>query len=40
MGSNWMQMFSWIPKYVFDEDHDFKTFPKESLQLFFSDIFS
>lgn len=26
MGSNWMQTFSWIPKYIFDQDHDFKTF--------------
>jgi hypothetical protein len=28
MGSNWMQIFSWIPKYVFNEDHDFKTFKR------------
>jgi hypothetical protein len=29
MGSNWMQTFSWIPKYVFDKEHDFKTFLRE-----------
>jgi hypothetical protein len=29
IGSNWMQTFSWIPKYVFDKDHDFKTFLRE-----------
>jgi 4-amino-4-deoxy-L-arabinose transferase-like glycosyltransferase len=29
MGSNWMQTFSWIPKYVFNKDHDFKTFLRE-----------
>ena len=29
IGSNWMQTFSWIPRYVFDEDHDFKTFLRE-----------
>ena len=23
-----MQIFSWIPKYVFDKDHDFKTFKR------------
>ena len=28
MGNNWMQIFSWIPKYVFDKDHDFKTFKR------------
>jgi hypothetical protein len=28
IGSNWMQTFSWIPTYVFDEDHDFKTFSR------------
>jgi hypothetical protein len=28
MGSNWMQIFSWIPKYIFDKDHDFKTFKR------------
>jgi hypothetical protein len=27
MGSNWMQIFSWIPKYIFD-DHDFKSFKR------------
>jgi Dolichyl-phosphate-mannose-protein mannosyltransferase len=26
MGSNWMQIFSWVPKYIFDKDHAFKTF--------------
>lgn len=29
MGSNWMQTFSWIPKHVFNKDHDFKTFLRE-----------
>lgn len=28
MGSNWAQIFSWIPKYIFDNDHDFKTFKR------------
>lgn len=28
MGHNWMQIFSWIPKYIFDKDHDFKTFKR------------
>jgi hypothetical protein len=28
MGSNWMQIFSWIPNYIFDKDHDFKTFKR------------
>jgi MFS family permease len=28
MGSNWAQIFSWIPKYIFDKDHDFKTFKR------------
>jgi Dolichyl-phosphate-mannose-protein mannosyltransferase len=28
MGSNWAQTFSWIPKYIFDNDHDFKTFKR------------
>jgi hypothetical protein len=28
MGNNWMQVFSWIPKYIFDKDHDFKTFKR------------
>ena len=28
MGSNWVQIFSWIPKYIFDIDHDFKTFKR------------
>jgi hypothetical protein len=28
MGSNWAQVFSWIPKYIFDNDHDFKTFKR------------
>jgi 4-amino-4-deoxy-L-arabinose transferase-like glycosyltransferase len=26
VASNWMQGFSWIPKYVFQEEHDFKGF--------------
>jgi hypothetical protein len=29
MGSNWMQTFSWIPEYVFDKEHNFKTFLRE-----------
>lgn len=29
MGSNWMQTFSWIPKYVFEKDPAFKTFLRE-----------
>jgi hypothetical protein len=29
MGSNWMQTFSWIPQYVFEKDHTFKTFLRE-----------
>ena len=28
MGHNWMQIYSWIPKYIFDKDHDFKTFKR------------
>ena len=28
IGSNWAQIFSWIPKYIFDSDHDFKTFKR------------
>jgi Dolichyl-phosphate-mannose-protein mannosyltransferase len=28
MGSNWAQIFSWIPKFIFDNDHDFKTFKR------------
>jgi Dolichyl-phosphate-mannose-protein mannosyltransferase len=28
MGSNWAQIFSWIPKYIFDNDHDFKTYKR------------
>jgi hypothetical protein len=28
MGSNWAQVFSWIPKFIFDNDHDFKTFKR------------
>jgi hypothetical protein len=28
MGSNWAQTFSWIPKYISDSDHDFKTFKR------------
>lgn len=29
MGSNWMQTFSWVPNYVFDKEHNFKTFLRE-----------
>jgi hypothetical protein len=31
IGGNWMQTFSWIPKYVFDEDHDFKMFSMKDI---------
>jgi Dolichyl-phosphate-mannose-protein mannosyltransferase len=33
MGSNWMQVFSWAPKYIFDKDHNFKTFSAKNLPL-------
>jgi hypothetical protein len=29
LGSNWMQTFSWVPNYVFDKEHNFKTFLRE-----------
>jgi hypothetical protein len=31
MGSAWMQEFSWIPKYIFNKDHDFKGFYGKNL---------
>jgi hypothetical protein len=33
MGSNWMQVFSWVPKYIFDKEHNFKTFSAKNLPL-------
>jgi hypothetical protein len=31
MGSNWMQIFSWIPQYIFNMDHAFKAFAGANL---------
>jgi hypothetical protein len=33
MGSNWMQLFSWIPNYIFDKDHSFKMFSDRNLPI-------
>jgi hypothetical protein len=31
VGNGWVQSFSWIPKYVFNQDHDFKRFYTKTL---------
>jgi MFS family permease len=33
MGNNWMQVYSWIPKYVFNKDHDFRAFNEDNLPI-------
>jgi 4-amino-4-deoxy-L-arabinose transferase-like glycosyltransferase len=33
MGSNWMQLFSWIPNYIFDKNHSFKMFIERNLPI-------
>jgi hypothetical protein len=33
MGSNWIQVFSWVPEYIFDKEHNFKTFNAKNLPL-------
>ena len=33
IGSNWMQSFSWIPKYIFNKDHLFKEYIEKNLPI-------
>jgi hypothetical protein len=33
MGSNWMQLLSWIPKYIFGKGHSFETFVEKNLPI-------
>jgi 4-amino-4-deoxy-L-arabinose transferase-like glycosyltransferase len=33
IGSNWMQSFSWIPKYIFNKDHSFKEYIEKNLPI-------
>jgi hypothetical protein len=33
MGSNWMQLLSWIPEYIFGKGHSFKTFVEKNLPI-------
>lgn len=33
MGSNWMQLFSWIPEYIFGKGHSFETFIERNLPI-------
>jgi len=33
MGSNWMQSFSWIPEYVFNKGHSFKSYLEKNLPI-------
>jgi 4-amino-4-deoxy-L-arabinose transferase-like glycosyltransferase len=33
MGSNWMQVFSWVPEFIFNKEHNFKTFSAKNLPL-------
>ena len=33
MGSNWMQLFSWIPEYIFGKGHYFEAFTERNLPI-------
>jgi hypothetical protein len=33
VGSNWMQLFSWIPEYIFGKGHSFETFGEGNLPI-------
>jgi hypothetical protein len=33
MGSNWMQSFSWIPEYIFNKGHSFKSYVENNLPI-------
>jgi hypothetical protein len=33
IGSDWMQSFSWIPKYIFNKDHSFKSYIEGNLPI-------
>lgn len=33
MGSNWMQSFSWIPEYIFNKGHSFKSYLEKNLPI-------